>query len=115
MNRTGSGAQCLKLRHLSREQYVLGWVCCQEPEYILSSSFVECFKIKFWFPLKYKLNQTFLKFRFSFTNGLTQRQTDLSRWWLIVLPKVKHVLKGFFAKSSLGGFYLQFYLQLWYI
>lgn len=52
MNRTGSGAQCLKLRHLSREQYVLERVCCQEPEYILSSSFVESFKIKFWFPFK---------------------------------------------------------------
>lgn len=72
-------------------------------------------KLNSGFLLKYKLNQTFFKFRFSFTNGLTQRQTDLSRWWLIVLPKVKHVLKVFFAKSSLGGFYLQFYLQPWYI
>lgn len=49
-----------------------------------------------------------LKFRFEFTNSLTQRHTDLSRWWLTVLPNVKHMLNFFFfAKSSPGGFCLQ--------
>ena len=95
---------------MSQQQYVVGWVCCWEPGYVLSSSFLESSVRKFWFPLKYKLNQTFLMSRFGFTNALMQRHTGLSRQQLTVLKKLS-TCWNFFSKSSLGGFYV----QLWWI
>lgn len=116
MSRTGCGAQYQRPRHVGQEQYVVGWVCCWEPEYVLFSSFLESFITEIWFPLKYSLNQIF-KFRFDFTNSLTQRHTDLSRWWLTVLPKVKHMLKIFLLNQVLEGFACSVgvYILMWWV
>lgn len=98
MGTAGSGAQYQRPKCRSQEHYVVGWVCCWEPECVPFGSFLESIKIQV---------KSDLKFRFEFSNSLTQRHTDLSRWCLTVLPKVKHMLKIFFAISSPGGFCLQ--------